>query len=128
MTPPQEALAEIRARLEAASPGPWWEAGSEVESVAVTICANYYVDIPEAPIGPWPQNATFIAHSREDVAALLRVAEAAQDYRTTLVTGRSNAASRGTWEPLELDAIDVAFGVLATALDSLANPEKEGDE
>lgn len=66
-------LEQIRARLAAATSGPWEVAvnGNTVKSHAVKgVCSG---------ISPKTGNAAFIAHAPEDIAALLAVADALQE-------------------------------------------------
>jgi hypothetical protein len=67
----QDALQRIRERLDAATPGPWrmLENG---RYIAVSESTGEYIYVV-----PGESNAIFIAAAREDVEALLRVAEAA---------------------------------------------------
>jgi len=73
MTPEQ--LAEIRARAEAATPGPWswvgaatstgWEDAEELahpEGIIATADGGYWFE---------PPNSDFVAHARTDIPALL---------------------------------------------------------
>lgn len=135
MTLTEEQIAEIRARVEAATPGPWDTiGGSRVRAVKGDMACPIFSS--EAPID-WHKNkrithpvlcrayadqvnnATFIAHAREDIPALLsaleaqaaELAEVRQQYvdanearidaETQLAEARK--ALRGLLEPFEDD-------------------------
>mgnify|MGYP007083490432 CR=1 FL=1 len=68
-------LSSIRSRLEAATPGPWTapNTGHLIDSSAGTVLAM----VDKADGLMTPADAAFIAHARQDIPALLRVAEAA---------------------------------------------------
>lgn len=81
----EQRVAEIRARLEAATPGPWqtWPDGTEesVESVSV----GRFVCHLNSNMRQFREDAAFIAHAREDVPYLLArlaAAEATMDSPT----------------------------------------------
>lgn len=67
-------LEPIKARAEAASPGPWADGAAELDLPGFTMsprtCAGCGVDWPlDAP------DAEFVAHAREDVPALIAEVE-----------------------------------------------------
>ncbi len=67
-------LGDIRERVEAATPGPWHSGGDGA------ICSDHVepnVCWPIASCSTSRTNAAFIAHARQDIPALLAVAEAA---------------------------------------------------
>ena len=77
-------LAAIRARVEAATGGPWEvdDSGFEVEVNDSTLTLSLYIDREPASAherahGPKmsPEDATFIAHARTDIPALLGLVE-----------------------------------------------------
>jgi hypothetical protein len=69
-------LSSIRSRVEAATPGPWdWEDPYRLEQPLEFGMVVTYIDRFESK--PSPADRTFIAHARQDIPALLRVAEAA---------------------------------------------------
>ena len=79
-------LETIKERADAATPGPWAQSGNAARP-------HWYVSNPEvlvhgfgmvrepdtvkATVERWTADAAFIAHARQDIPALLRVAEAA---------------------------------------------------
>ncbi len=67
-------LAEVRARLEAATPGPWDYAHGYVEAEN---CADYIVEGPDAINDD--DNGDFIAHAPADIAKLLAMLEVARE-------------------------------------------------
>lgn len=75
-------IAEIRERLEKATPGVWRtvEKGNSIPSIAVETLA--YVGEPSikicSGISPKTKNAEFIAHAHEDIPYLLGVIEQQQ--------------------------------------------------
>ena len=75
-------IAEIRERLEKATPGVWRtvEKGNSIPSIAVETLA--YVGEPSikicSGISPKTKNAEFIAHAHEDIPYLLDVIEQQQ--------------------------------------------------
>ena len=91
-------LAEIRARLDAATPGPWentddWSVVTAVVRQRSKWLPDY--EMPVADVGQ-PVNADLIAHAPADIAWLLDEVEAArasaERYRTQLVNiGRFDA-------------------------------------
>ena len=74
-----EALAAINARAEAATPGPWRAPKRERLEPVVFFASGDAADViqgvagnsPGKHIGLSPEDAEFIAHSREDVPALV---------------------------------------------------------
>jgi hypothetical protein len=84
-------LDEIRARLEAATPGPWYaESFAGIFSAAerlreVDESGSLVADDPLCVVGDCintDSDTEFIAHAPEDIAWLLKVAEAALDLGT----------------------------------------------
>lgn len=75
-------LADIRERLEKATPGVWRtvEKGNSIPSIAIETLA--YVGEPSikicSGISPKTKNAEFIAHAHEDIPYLLDVIEQQQ--------------------------------------------------
>jgi hypothetical protein len=71
-------LAAIRARCDAATPGPWEVVvrGNTVTSHAITV-SDKYISIASG-ISPKTANAKFIAHAREDIPALIGEVERLQ--------------------------------------------------
>ena len=78
----KEQLGAIRARCEAATPGPWdcWWKGNTIKQH--TVKSISYDGIPSvnicSGISPKTENAAFIAHARQDIPALLAALEAAE--------------------------------------------------
>ena len=88
-------LSSIRSRVEAATPGPWTNGGGtpymaqvvvkrvhrdEQNRRVTTFLAEVYdCRTPDAGVDP-VANSAFIAHARQDIPALLRVAAAAADW------------------------------------------------
>jgi len=73
-----EELAAIKARAEAATPGPWqWTAtkGEDDHLVSLAVHDRYGQSLEVLGTSEWlriePPNATFIAHARTDVPAIL---------------------------------------------------------
>ena len=89
MIDPRETLVSIRARVDAATEGPWRAYGTVIDAVTGTGdckgCSGldwpahepscYHSEVA----GSLPQNAEFIAHSRTDLPALLDSLEAILD-------------------------------------------------
>jgi hypothetical protein len=67
----------IRARLAAATPGPW-KASLEVAAAHVARLGQWEVSAPKFIGGKVRQDATLIAHAPSDLAALLAVADAVE--------------------------------------------------
>lgn len=75
----EEELAQIEARLEAASPGPWTAAqnGKPADVVRATIHDDLGIaqavtyDWERTPPGQAEANGEFIAHAREDIPVLI---------------------------------------------------------
>lgn len=94
----EAALAAIKARSEAASPGPWKHCGcgkcgqvqwDSAQNISMAPVATTSIDWSEGGYDNWlheaqQANATFIAHAREDVPALVaeveRLRQALADY------------------------------------------------
>lgn len=72
---PADRLAAIRARVEAATPGPWEVHKSDV----IRVLPDPTTGEPEPHLvaQSWPVDASFIAHARTDIPALLAAVEAA---------------------------------------------------
>lgn len=69
-----EQIAEIRARAEAATPGPWTVFARDSSGQAVDYFLGFDIEGPEeAQRGMFANraDAEFIAHAREDIPALL---------------------------------------------------------
>ncbi len=74
----EERIAEIRARAEAATPGPWWTHksfeviyGQKSGFDSLIVCALESEDFMYSKERDMQANAAFIAHAREDIPALL---------------------------------------------------------
>lgn len=66
-----ERLAEIEARANAATPGPWY---AEHRGVVAGACREVIDIVDDCAVSGWrdyPANQAFIAHAREDVPALV---------------------------------------------------------
>lgn len=107
----------IRARVAAATEGPWVESGRDVDHDRFvsegknpgSVCGlGCEVDGPPEPMlrGQFHKHAdaAFIAHARQDIPALLAVADAAD---RVLMTHRE-----GRWSPVEFEALEVALAAL----------------
>lgn len=73
-----ERLAEIRARCEAATAGPWWHdwnMGGSPNEVWVSGDSWGLICTTDGGVGDEDKDAEFIAHAREDIPALLAEVE-----------------------------------------------------
>ena len=107
MTP--EAIAEIRVRAEAATPGAWRDdrradGVPAVHNGKVRICDTYRAD------GQSVLNAEFIAHAREDIPALLAEVERLRTAEESLAVENARfareleaAKRRGKWNMIRGD-------------------------
>lgn len=145
-------LAEIRARLGAATKGPWFREkspiaeGYEDQWVEVSAPTGLIATCGNA-VSDWrvdAANADFIAHSRDDEEALLRVAEAAQAAVTSveaICRGAEDACANteehfGETLPTDVKKVlavqvkntRLVLGPLATALESLSSAGSEGEK
>lgn len=87
-----EELAAIRARAEAATPGPWLvDADFGLASAPGIVPAGFpkthkrpIVGNSETRGGVWDDDATFIAHAREDIPALMAEIDRLRDRMAAL--------------------------------------------
>ena len=79
-------LDEIKARLKAATPGPWKHIETCGCSGEVTIF-ECYDERDRLPVPQVVNNAEFIAHAPEDVAWLIKELEKAVQHRAALMDG-----------------------------------------
>ena len=114
-----EQLAEIRARVEAAAPGPWAETcmGSEGYHVheATRITGKRRKRLALCTYESWETdkaNAAFIAHAREDVPALLaeveRLAGAVAAATELVRQSRGSYLFGGAWAAGTVSATELA--------------------
>lgn len=114
-------LDAIKARLEAATPGPWNKFGQT---------RHVYSELPEGTLGGFlaeainANDANLIAHAPADLAALLRVAEAA---RLALNWTRHGATctvydANGNYDP-DGQPCNCGINAIAHALAALDEPE-----
>lgn len=87
----QTRIAEIKARAEAATPGPWRiEDNFQLENGCLCLCCHEYAGKNVTTDGPdlHEQDATFIAHARADIDWLVAEVERLQfDYDSAFMTG-----------------------------------------
>lgn len=89
-------LSEIRARCEAATPGPWFNFGGWLIHTETDVEHN---GIPhEKTIGSVKaQNAAFIAHARDDIPYLLSRLEKAEAERDAVIEDFQDFATSGIY-------------------------------
>ena len=83
---PDDTLEAIRARLEAATDGPW-RGVDDIDLNEIRVVADDDFPVGEvvvAEIGQGIADANFIAHAPTDIARLLDVAEAAREAEAAL--------------------------------------------
>lgn len=128
-------LAEIRARVEAATRGPWWR--SETLSQGNYIMGLYpggveetwVATVNEVPPGP---DTAFIAHSRGDISYLLSLLDAERAEREDseqewLESTADLLGSRQTWQE-EAIALRAAHDEWLNQFDALMDDTYDGDE
>lgn len=118
-------LDKIEARMKAATPGPWFIESGGVKSNKPTKKDEYawvYLSNVDKSLGARPENASFIAHSREDIDKLtkaLRISMGALQKVSRGETCMSVTAETGF---ITVSASNVF------AIEALAAIEKMGDE
>lgn len=64
-------LSEIKARADAATPGPWRVDAVDNESGQTLYCAEVFIEPGVSAVWRMNPNASFIAHARTDVPELV---------------------------------------------------------
>lgn len=131
MTP--EHLAEIKARVEAATPG-MWKVNIDIRDAHVTMgVENSYIDAPKKRLAyVWDTdtregkaNAAFIAHARQDVPALVAEVERLQDENNQLrYAARMSVRAFRLSNPRSQKEVSLQL----TAMHRLEDALKEGEE
>ena len=122
-----EKLAEIKARCDAASPGPWVDAITDAGDLIITVngagCMPFiYLGDMENTESDDHNNATFIAHARTDIPDLLAEVE-------RLRADRDHARKQAKFWYLGALGDTRALSVPETLLyDALADMPEEGSD
>lgn len=109
-------LETIKERADAATPGPWSADGGYAIRGATD---DVLVMVDKADVLMEREDAAFIAHARQDIPALLRVAEAAALYRTAMAVALEYGDSNDPHGDRLWDAATSTGDALTRALDDL---------